>query len=59
MNRLKEYLNNAIMLLILGGCIAVVAAVAFAPSYACHRWVGPWMTSGDATAVAVFCRPGR
>lgn len=56
---MKARAHNIIAAAIVALGVACLVALAIGASYACHRWVGPWMTGGDATATAIYCRPSR
>ncbi len=50
-----EYAPHVLIALFAAGIIGF----AVLGQYTCHRYIGPWMTGGDATAAALYCRPSR
>jgi len=56
---MKNLLVNLMIWSAIAAFVALVIALAMGAQYACHRWVGPWMTNGDPTAVAIYCKPHR
>lgn len=52
---MQESIKVLFAMTVVSLAILIFISIIMVSEQACHKWIGPWMTSGDSAAIFIFC----